>query len=392
MKIPKIIYSTWISDKPLPEKFHKYIESWKKHLPGYEIRMITLENTPRNPFIDTFIRNKKFAVAAQYARTQRIFETGGLYFDVDIEAVKNFDELLRNEMFAGIECKGNNHFVNNALFGAQKGHPFMMDCMTYMNSIDVTRCDIEISTGPLMFTELLKRRGWVPANENSFLNGIRIFKSDYFYPYGPDEQFNPDCITKETYAVHHWAATWKNSVSIIILCGQRKELLEETIELAKKQSVKAIEVILINDNFYNSDNSDQLTNVARKYKVKILKKQNMCLSSARNTAIEFAKGRWILVLKSGDNIDLTFIENTIDKGDIVGMKLNPAQTSGSPCNNSFIKNEKFLFRKEVWEKISGYNETMIDGYADEDFFKRAEAKGFSINIVNNTNQTELIKK
>lgn len=57
-----------------------------------------------------------------------------------------------------------------------------------------------------------------------------------------------------------------------------------------------------------------------------------------------SKGRWILILNAGDKIDLTFIENTIDKGDIVGVKMNPAKTSGSMVNNSFIKNGKFLSR------------------------------------------------
>lgn len=384
MNIPKIIYSTWISDKPLPEKFHKYIESWKKHLPDYDIRMITMENTPRNDFINTFISNKKFAVAAQYARAQRIFETGGLYFDIDVEVIRNFDELLHHEMFAGIECRGNNQFVNNALFGAQKGHPFMKECMAYMDTMDVMRRDIEVATGPLMFTEIMKRRGWVPENENSSLNGIRIFKSAYFYPYSPDEQFDPDCITKDTYAVHHWAATWKNSVSIIIINNRQTELLEETIEHAKKQSVKAIEVILLSD---SSDKSEDTANLVKKYKIKILKKQKTCASSARNSAIEFAKGRWILILNAGDKIDPTFLENTIDKGDIVGMKINSHKSSHLPGTLSDITDGLFLFKKEVWEKINGYNDSVIDGYADLDFLRRAEAEGFSVNI---RKQTQLI--
>ncbi len=387
MKIPKIIYSTWISDKPLPVKFHKYIDSWKKYLPDFEIRIITLDNTPRNKFINTFIANKKFAVAAQYARVQRIFETGGLYFDVDIEIIKNFDELLQCEMFAGIECKGNNQFVNNALFGAQKEHPFMKECMTYMNNMDVNRSDIEVSTGPLMFTELLKRKGWIPANENSSIKGISIFKSGYFYPYGPEEQFKPGCISNETCAVHHWAATWKNSVSIIILCGKQTGLLEETIEFAKKQSIKAIEVILINDDpcnsigICNSEGSGHINYIAEKHKVKILNDHDVNLSSARNTAVEFAKGRWVLILKSGDKVDQTFIENTIDKGDVVCIKLNSEEKAGLKGSNAFLKNGSYLFRKEVWEKINGYDGKMIDGHADQDFINRAEAGGFTINFI-----------
>lgn len=111
-------------------------------MPGYEIRIITLENTPEILLL-THSSEIRSSLLQRNMRDQRIFETGGIYFDVDIEAVKNFDELLDHEMFAGIKCKGNNQFINNALFGAQKGHLFMKECMTYMNSIDVTRCDMK---------------------------------------------------------------------------------------------------------------------------------------------------------------------------------------------------------------------------------------------------------
>lgn len=376
MKIPKIIYSTWISDKPLPEKFSKYIRSWKTFLPDFEIRMITLDNVPRNIFTNTFIDNKKFAVAAQYARALRIFETGGLYFDIDVEAVKSFDMLLDFEMFAGIESKKDNYFINNALFGACKGHLFMKDYMDRLNEIDFTRKDIEIATGPLLFTELMKQRGWIPGNKNSSLEKIQIFRSEYFYPYCPDEQFKQDCITRNTYAVHHWAATWKNSVSIIILSSEELSQLNETIENARSQSVKAIEIILLNNTF--KENSKRLKTQAEKSKIKLIDSNDSGSSSAKNAAVEFAKGKWILILKPGDRIHPEFIERTIDKGDIVGLNFG----NGIISNGGFSQNDGHLmFRKEVWEKINGFDETMIDGYADDDFLNRAKSNGFNLTIV-----------
>ncbi|HAY34802.1 MAG TPA: glycosyltransferase [Ignavibacteria bacterium] len=375
MKIPKIIYTTWISDKDLPVKFYKYIESWKRILPDYEIRMITLENAPRNRFSDICINNKKFAVAAQYARIQRIFETGGLYFDVDVEAVKSFDDLLDYEMFAGIESKSDNNFINNAVFGAHKEHPFLKECLEELDKINLSIKDIEVSTGPLMFTKLMKRRGWIPENKNIYLNGIQIFNSEYFYPYCPDEQFTSDCISQNTYAVHHWAATWKNSVSIIILSGQKFNQLIQSIEIATTQSVKPIEVIVMNG---THDYTKSIKGMTQLSKVKFLDSGNGNSSSVKNAGIDFAKGRWILILKPDDKIDHAFIEKTIDKGDIVGLNPDTFKNIGDTKSKSGC----FLVKKEVWETINGFDETLTDGTEDADFLNRARYEGYNVKVVN----------
>lgn len=36
--IPKIIHYCWFGGKEVPQSAKKYIESWKKFLPGYEIK------------------------------------------------------------------------------------------------------------------------------------------------------------------------------------------------------------------------------------------------------------------------------------------------------------------------------------------------------------------
>lgn len=36
--IPKIIHYCWFGGKEVPQSTKKYIESWKKFLPGYEIK------------------------------------------------------------------------------------------------------------------------------------------------------------------------------------------------------------------------------------------------------------------------------------------------------------------------------------------------------------------
>ena len=43
-----------------------------------------MDNCPHNAWIDECLRRKMFCVAGHYARVQRVFETGGVYFDIDL--------------------------------------------------------------------------------------------------------------------------------------------------------------------------------------------------------------------------------------------------------------------------------------------------------------------
>ena len=92
----KYIHYCWFGDKPLPKLAKKCIKSWKKYLPDYEIIRWSEENVNLEecPFIKEAYENKKWAFVADYARTKAIYEYGGIYFDTDMEVVKNIDELL----------------------------------------------------------------------------------------------------------------------------------------------------------------------------------------------------------------------------------------------------------------------------------------------------------
>ena len=61
---------------------------------------------------------KKYAYLTDYVRLIVVQNYGGIYFDTDVEAVRNFDDLLDNIAFFGFET---NEYVNTGLgFGAEK--------------------------------------------------------------------------------------------------------------------------------------------------------------------------------------------------------------------------------------------------------------------------------
>jgi hypothetical protein len=365
--IPKIIYYTWISDKPLPEKFSKYIDGWKKLMPDYDIRQISLENVKRGAFVDKCLAEKKFVMAGHYARCQELYENGGIYLDIDVEVIKRFDDLLNEKCFLGNEDQW---VTNNAVIGCEKGHPLMLDCMKFMDSFDMNQTEIELKTGPRMFTTLARPR-----------QDVTIYPPEYFYPYHYTEQFIPQCITPNTYAIHHWANTWNEGVSIIIPCYKQAQFLGDAIGSALANN--PLEVIVVNDG-----SPDNTSEVARMFPVKLIEKPNGGLSSARNAGIREAKGKWVLTLDSDDMIDSEFIKKTIGKADVVSTGLEEFGDSNAiwlppmerPELKDFLGHNKInccsLFKREIWEKVGGYDENMKDGYEDWEFWIRVAAAGY----------------
>jgi hypothetical protein len=209
-EIPRIIYFTWVNLDPLPDRFRKYIDGWKILMPDYDIRQISLDNVVKSPFVMEAIKRKIYSVAGHYGRCERLLSTGGIYFDIDIEAVKRFDDLLSYDFFVACEAP---YRVNNAVIGSAPGHYFLRQCISFMDKIvfhDPGPLGIEIETGPEMFTRIAKSHGWQEQDKNqSLIDGeIMVFDSKYFYPYYFDKKYYPGCATEKTYAIHHWAKTW----------------------------------------------------------------------------------------------------------------------------------------------------------------------------------------
>lgn len=393
--IPKVIYTTWISDKPIPAKYQKYIDSWARVMPDYKIQVITLDNVKRGRFVDYAISIGNYALAGHYARVQELYNHGGIYFDIDVEAVKPLDCLLAGELVLGCEDEW---VVNNAVILAKKKHPFLKECMDYMDNGGFSKTDIELETGPRMFTNLMKLRGWRRGLVGMF-DDISILPPKYFYPYRYDQYYTPDCITSETLCLHHWANSWNDRVSIVIPCYNQGRYVTEAVDSALAQTYKNIEVIVVNDG--STDNTAQvLKRYSGNKKVKVVTQANRGLSAARNAGIKVSSGGWILPLDADDKIHPEYIEKTIGKADIVcpylqcfGISTDVWKPTGVTYSyDEFLKHNRLfccaLFKKDVWTQIGGYDEQMwrggasgVNGYEDWEFWQRATQIGASVKIV-----------
>lgn len=105
--IPKVINYCWFGGNPLPASAQKCIASWRKYLPDYEIKEWNESNFDVNiiPYTAEAYKAKKYAFVSDYARFWILYRYGGLYFDTDVEVIRNMDDIIANGAFMGLEKK-----------------------------------------------------------------------------------------------------------------------------------------------------------------------------------------------------------------------------------------------------------------------------------------------
>ena len=165
-------------------------------------------------------------------------------------------------------------------------------------------------------------------------------------------------------------------ISIIIPSYQQSQYLSSAISSALDQTVKAHEVIVVDDG-----SQDDSLAVARSYDgIKVISQVNKGLSSARNTGIMNATGDYILPLDADDML----VENAIEKiteiaektdADIISPSLKCfglAQDEVILMENPTIEDFKVANRvgycsavkRDVLLEVGGYSPKMVFGYED----------------------------
>ena len=208
--IPKKIHYCWFGGNPKPDSVQKCINSWKRFCPDYEIIEWNESNFDIHcmPFVEQAIEAKKYAFASDVARLMVVYENGGLYFDTDVEVVRNFDDLLENKAFLGFE---NNEYVASGLgFGSEADVEF------FKRHIDAYRNEVFIKEDgsfnmlgcPRVATKLLVERGLVQNGQEQLVDNVRIYPTDYFNPF--DSITGKLNKTNNTYSIHWYDASWSD--------------------------------------------------------------------------------------------------------------------------------------------------------------------------------------
>lgn len=207
-KIPKIIHCFWFSKEAKPALQRQCIESWKKHCPDYEIKEWNIDNydISGNSFVSQAIARKKWAFASDYARLDVIYQYGGIYFDLDVELIKNIDFFLDNKAFFGFDCT--DHIELGSGFGAVPKHPLIKQLLETYKNKEFINIDgsINDTPQPVIITPVFEENGFVRNGERQSRDGITIFESDFLSPI--DFILFEKNITNNTCCIHYFDDAW----------------------------------------------------------------------------------------------------------------------------------------------------------------------------------------
>ncbi|EAQ37797.1 glycosyl transferase family 2 [Dokdonia sp. MED134] len=190
-------------------------------------------------------------------------------------------------------------------------------------------------------------------------------------------------------------------VSIIVPCYNQAHFLNDSLQSVLNQIFDAWECIIVNDG--SPDNTEEVAQkwCAKDVRFKHIKKTNGGLSSARNAGIAISRGDFILPLDADDLIHqdylqklLPVIENndaievvscySIFFRDTIDNVVNTRKPNGTTIDALLYENiimATSLYRKESWNRVGGYDESMKDGFEDWDFWISILKDGAEFKIV-----------
>lgn len=197
--IPKIIHYCWLSNDPVPIELENCMETWKEKLDGYQFIKWDFERFDKGSsvWVKEAFDNKKYAFAADYIRLYALYTYGGIYLDMDIEVLKNFDDLIDRRYFMAYE-KPDSSDIEAACMGFEPHDIYLAKCLEYYDDRHFVKDSGEFDTLPLprVMKKIAIENGiqlecfdWQTFTCKSFDTGIE-------YP------------VEHSYTIHHFAGSW----------------------------------------------------------------------------------------------------------------------------------------------------------------------------------------
>lgn len=210
--IPQVIHYCWFGGQSKPALAEKCFDSWKKVCPGYEIiewNETSYDISQAPLYVRQAYEAKKWAFVTDYVRLQVVYEHGGIYLDTDVELLRSPDKLLNHHAFFGFEVP---ELINTGLgFGAEAGSEILRELMADYQDIPFILEDaqMDLTPCPVRNTAVFLRRGLRSDNTKQLLNdGSLILPTEYLCPI--DYHTGQKHVTKNTYSIHHFSASWQS--------------------------------------------------------------------------------------------------------------------------------------------------------------------------------------
>ncbi len=100
-------------------------------------------------------------------------------------------------------------------------------------------------------------------------------------------------------------------ISLIVPVYNTEEYLNKCLDSLISQSLKDIEIILINDG--STDDSEKIINNYDDKRIKYISRENKGVGKTRNEGIDLAKGEYLAFVDSDDYLDINFCKKMYEK-------------------------------------------------------------------------------
>ena len=382
-RIPRTIHYIWVGGNPKPDSVNKYIETWKKYCPDYEIKEWNEKNydVTKNRYCREAYEAKKWAFVTDYMRLDILDKEGGIYMDSDVEILKNLDNFLNEPAFSSFEAGDpTNIFLPTGMMGSEKGGAWVKYLKSYYDkdrSFYKENGQPDTTTNTNIITNMTEKKYGIKLNNKlQKFEDFTMFPSDYFCP--KSWSTGDIKLTKNTHTIHHFAMSWvsdnekkyidfmrNTKVSIIIPIYNVEKYLEECIDSAINQTYSNLEIILVDDKSPDSSGkiSDKYAKKDDRIKV-IHKRNNGGLSAARNTGIKYSTGDLLMFVDSDDILHrdaVSILSNKLLKTDSDLIYFEFDTFTDKPDFNKWLPPaSKYMENNEVFslKKMPGKNRFM----------------------------------
>lgn len=179
------------------------------------------------------------------------------------------------------------------------------------------------------------------------------------------------------------------AVSVIVPCYNGGRFIDQLEATLAAQTFRDFETIVVNDGS-RDDTKARLDRLPPSFTV--IHQSNQGPGAARNTAIKAARADLILALDCDDQLDPTYLEETVavmrgapaDVGFLFTHERMTGQRQGVEPRYFKLFDQLFInrvpsclmFRKAAWQAAGGYDESMREGYEDWEFTIAMAAAGY----------------
>lgn len=247
--IPKIIHYCWFGGNPLPDEVKKYIETWKKYCPDYEITEWNESNfdVNQNQYCREAYEAGKWAFVSDYARLKILYDHGGIYMDTDMEVCKPLDHLASYGFWSGFESESQ---IQTGIMASCRDNELLAYLLSYYDDKHFRNENgtYDTTTNVTTITKMVKDKYDIDLNNTFQIFGSNnaIFPFEYFC--AKDLFDGKVKKTHNTYTIHHFSGSWlnqwgkiKQSTKIYLSKFLGRGFVEMLAKIKTSQSRKDIE-------------------------------------------------------------------------------------------------------------------------------------------------------